>query len=113
MPQSIKQRGANAIIPPDRNAVVHTTDDMAITERNHYILEIAGLGGEEGRKLWKKLRGYHRRSNGETAMFRFKKFFGESLSCRSWKNQVAEVNVKSLVMNVLTRTGMPLGRWAT
>lgn len=109
---SIKQRGATAIIPPDRNAVVHITEEEAIRERNDYIMEIAGLG-EEGRKLWKKLRGYHRRSNGETAMFRFKNFFGESLSCRSWENQVSEVNVKSLVMNMLTRMGMPVGRWAT
>ena len=36
--------------------------------RNNAILEILGLGGnEEARKLWKKIKGYHRRSLGENS----------------------------------------------
>jgi hypothetical protein len=110
--QAVKERGAMAIIPPSRNAVLHETDDPAIVERNNFILEITGLGGDENaRKLWKKLRGYHRRSIVETAMFRFKRFFGGSLQSRIIENQISETKVKSLVMNKLTQVGMPKGRW--
>ena len=110
--RAAKALGAKAIIPPARNAVLRETDEPAIAERNNFILEIAGLGGDENaRKLWKKLRGYHRRSIVETAMFRFKRFFGGSLQSREMENQIAEINVKSLVMNKLTQVGMPKGRW--
>lgn len=110
--QAVKTHDAVAVIPPPRTAVIHKTDNPALSERNDFILEIEGLGGDEdGRKLWKKLRGYHQRSIGETAMFRFKRFFGGSLQSRRMENQIAEINVKSLVMNKLTLTGMPKGIW--
>lgn len=110
--EAAKKNGASVIIPPSRGAVIQKTSDPGIAERNDFILEIAGLGGDEdGRKLWKKLRGYHRRSIVETAMFRFKRFFGGSLQSRKMDNQCSEVNVKSLVMNRLTQVGMPKGKW--
>src|SRR5271154_2209663 len=38
--------------------------------RNNSILEIVGLGGDNtARRLWKKLKGYHRRSLAETGMY--------------------------------------------
>jgi hypothetical protein len=45
-----------------------------------------------GRKLWKKLKGYHQRSLGETAMFRFKQLFGNNLRSRNLNSQKAEVH---------------------
>jgi len=110
--QAVKTNGAIALIPPPRNAVIHKEQNSALAERNDFILEIKGLGGDaDGRKLWKKLRGYHRRSLGETAMFRFKRFFGESLQSRMQENQISEINIKSLVLNKLTQVGMPKGKW--
>ena len=42
------------------------------------MIEIIGLGGDQtARKLWKKLKNYHRRSLAETTMYRFKQLFGE------------------------------------
>ena len=77
-------------------------------DRNHSVLEILGLGGDnQARKLWKKLKGYHRRSLSETAMFRFKRLFGGDLKSRSLASQKAEVKAKCEALNRMTKLGMP------
>ena len=76
--------------------------------RNISLLEISGLGGDDdARKLWKKLKGYHRRSLAETAMFRFKRFFGNDLRSRTLETQRAESREKCEALNIMTRLGMP------
>ena len=74
---------------------------------NKSLLEICGLGGDDvARKLWKKLKGYHRRSLAETGMYRFKKLFGGDLKSRSLQGQQAEAYVKSQALNIMTSLGM-------
>ena len=75
--------------------------------RNISLLEISGLGGDDARKLWKKLKGYHRRSLGETAMFRFKRLFGNDLKSRILETQRAESRAKCEALDIMTRLGMP------
>ncbi|MDX8430593.1 MAG: hypothetical protein SNF33_03975 [Candidatus Algichlamydia australiensis] len=83
-------------------------------DRNEALEAIKGLGGdEEGRKIWKKLIGYHRRSMAETAMYRFKTIFGDKLKTRKLKNQRAEAYAKSVAMNKISSLGMPKGEWIT
>ena len=88
--------------------------------RNNAVLEILGLGGDDdARKLWKKLKDYHRRSLSETAMFRFKRLFGDHLASHRLENQKAEVWAKclainrmnSLGINRMNSLGMPNGEW--
>ncbi len=80
--------------------------------RNKAILEILGFGSdEEARKLWKKLKGYHKRSLSETAMFRFKTLFGSDLTSRRFENQKTEVWAKCLAINRMNSLGMPNGEW--
>ena len=79
-----------------------------LQERNHAVLEIRGLGGDDqARRLWKTLKGYHRRSLAETGMYRFKTLFGEKMQSRIFQNQQAEAYVKSVALNIMTRLGMP------
>lgn len=102
------QHGSIPIIPPSRNAVFREEASPSWEIRNNNLLEILGLGGdEEARKLWKKQRGYHRRSLGETAMFRFKQIFGGGLKSRTQATQKAEVRAKCEAINIMTRLGMP------
>jgi len=78
------KHGSIPIIPPNRNAVFRENASPSWEIRNISLLEISGLGGDDdARKLWKKLKGYHRRSLAETAMFRFKRFFGNDLRSRT------------------------------
>jgi hypothetical protein len=77
--------------------------------RENAVRQIMGLGNDEiARSLWKKLRGYHRRSLVETAFSRLKCLFGDRLSSRTLVNQQSELYVKSLVLNTMTRIGMPI-----
>jgi hypothetical protein len=104
--------GAQAIVPPPRNARLRKETDPVITQRNDAIKQIRGLGGDdEARALWKKLTGYHTRSLGETTMYRFKQLTGSSLQSRTFARQRTEAFVKCLVVNKMTKLGMPSGRW--
>ena len=106
------EHGSIPIICPQRKAVLRREEGPHMDMRNTALLEITGLGGgENGRRLWKKLRRYHRRSLGETAMFRFKQLFGNNLRSRSLKGQKAEAYTKSHALNIMTRLGMPRGEW--
>ncbi|MEQ8672505.1 MAG: IS5/IS1182 family transposase, partial [Aggregatilineales bacterium] len=60
-----------------------------------------------GRKRWKIEAGYHRRSLAETAVFRFKTIFGNTLSSRTLTRQVTEARVKAVALNRMTQLGMP------
>lgn len=98
--------GSTAIIPPQKNGQCRT--DALLLERNKSLLEIKGLGGDENaRKLWKKLKGYHRRSLAETGMYRFKRLFGSDLKCRTFQGQRSEAYVKAKALNIMTSLGMP------
>lgn len=102
------KHGSVPIIPPNRNAVFHQDQNLPMKIRNIHLLEISGLGGDDnGRKLWKKLKGYHRRSLAETAMFRFKQLFGSKLTSRKLETQRAESRAKCEALNIMTRLGMP------
>lgn len=111
--QEIHKAGAVPLIPPPRDAVVHrNTTDPAIIKRNDAVCEIAGLGGgDEARRLWKQLKGYHRRSLGETTMYRIKQLTGSNLRSREWERQQVEAHIKCLAVNEMTKLGMPLGNW--
>jgi hypothetical protein len=76
--------------------------------RNKSLLEIKGLGGDnDATKLWKKLKGYHRRSLAETGMYRFKTLFGRDLKSRLLQSQQSQAYVKSKGLNIMTNLGMP------
>lgn len=111
--QEVESIGAEPIIPPPRNAVIHPdTTDAAIKKRNDAVCEISGLGGDDAaRKLWKILKGYHRRSLAEITMYRIKQLTGGNLRSREWERQCLEGYIKCLVINKMSSLGMPNGVW--
>ncbi|MGK5088239.1 IS5 family transposase [Bdellovibrionota bacterium FG-2] len=78
--------------------------------RNKLVLEIRDAGGKVA---WKKSSGYHKRSLVETEMFRFKTILGGGLSSRLPANQVAEAQIKVLILNRMSCIGMPKSHPAT
>jgi len=84
----ITEKGAKAIIPPRRDAVIerHGNCDALSLPRDDIIRSIRLLG----RKEWKKQSGYHKRSLAETAMYRLKMIFNENLRARIFENQSTE-----------------------
>jgi hypothetical protein len=100
--------GSTPIIPPQRNGRYRVDAPNQLQGRNSALLEIKGLGNDESaRKLWKKLKGYHRRSLAETGMYRFKTIFGRDLKSRTLQGQQSEAYIKSKALNIMTNLGMP------
>jgi IS5 family transposase len=100
--ESIRNKGAKALIPPRKNGRVRGKDP----NRDNAIREIRGLGGDpQARSTWGKLTGYSLRALVETAFSRMKGMFGERLFSRTIERQVLENGLRCLILNRMTRGG--------
>ncbi len=92
-------------VPPQRNARIwqHGNSSKPPLPRDQNLRRIRRVG----RKRWKQESGYHHRSLAETAMFRFKIIFGNTLSARTLPRQVTEARIKCAALNRMTQLGMP------
>ena len=93
---------APATPPPRRNAKPWREQTTGAGERNETLRAVKRFG----RRLWKQLSGYHRRSLVETAMSRLKRL-GERLAARDPARQTAEVQLRCAILNTYNRLGMP------
>ena len=110
--QAVFKRCGQLIVPPPKNARYKGATHGCERKRDASIAEIVGLGGDEAaRKLWKKLKGYHRRSLVETAMYRIKQILGGNLRARCPSNQTVESLLKCFIINKMSDLGLPRGRW--
>ncbi len=102
---SRKRQIKHIIVPPRRNAKIwqHGNRKKAPLPRDQNLRRIRQIG----RKQWKIESGYHRRSLAETAVFRFKIIFGNTLSTRTLPRQITEARVKAAALNRMTQLGMP------
>ncbi len=105
--EAVHDLGGRQVIPPDKNAKEQKRGRIpALKERDEAIRRIQELGSD-GRSLWKKEVGYHRRSRVETLMFRYKTVLGERLTARREWTQATEVSIKLDALNRMTELGMP------
>lgn len=101
----IAAKGAQAIIPPQKNAKIwlHGNTKAPRLARDENLRRIRQIG----RKGWKEEIGYHARSLSETAMFRFKTIFGHGLSNRHFDTQKTQTKIQIGALNTMTLLGMP------
>lgn len=99
---AIAARGADAIIPPQRNARAWKGHDPGMQARNEALRACKRFG----RANWKKWSGYHRRSRVEAKM-RCLKLLGERIMARGFDRQDAEVQIRIALMNRFTSLGTP------
>lgn len=102
---AIANRGADAVIPPRRNAKPWKKDSPGAAGRNEALLAIRHLG----RTIWRKWSGYHRRSRAETKM-NCMKLLGQKLMARDFDRQTAELQVRIAILNRYTTLGLPVTR---
>ena len=100
---AVAVRGADAIIPPRRNAKPWKKDSPGAAGRNEALGAIKRLG----RTLWRKWSGYHRRSRVETKM-NCTKLLGQKLAARDFDRQTAELQVRIAILNRFTALGVPV-----
>ena len=97
--------GAEPIIPTRINSNVFRKMHQ---KRSDILMEIRGLGDDElARSIWKKLKGYHRRSLVETAFYRIKTILGSTFKSRKENDQKIEVMNTCKIINKLNVLGMP------
>ena len=103
--RAIRARGAKAIIPPRRTAVIwqHGRSRAPALDRDENLRAIRA----KGRRAWKRESGYHERSLVETAFSRIKRLFGDGVRGRSLDAQHSELMLRCAVMNRWTSLGMP------
>jgi len=94
------------IIPPQHNAVISKKLNPVLKTRDENIKRI----GEIGRTEWKKEANYHKRSLSEVAMFRYKTIIGDKIMSRKFENESIEVRIGCLILNEMTKLGMPISR---
>jgi len=110
--KKVHEMGGRCHVPPPRNAKYKGAKEGWLRDRDSQLAEIAGLGGgKEGRRLWKVLSGYHRRSLVETAFSRIKRLFGPNLKARNADCQHTECLCRCLIINRMNELGLPKGRW--
>lgn len=93
------------LIPPRANAKIwqHGNTKAERLKRDQNLRYIR----QHGRQNWKTESGYHVRSLAETAMFRLKTLFGNSLSARRIETQSTQAMIRCAALNKMTQLGMP------
>ena len=92
-------RGIEDVIPPRRGGRIR--QEEALANRNKALKELAGLGGDY--RLWKKLKGYGRRSLAETFFSRMKVILGERLASRKKSHQELESLLRIAALNKMVK----------
>jgi hypothetical protein len=100
-----QRRVRRIVVPPRRNANIwqHGNSKKPPLPRDENLRHIRRVG----RKRWKVVSGYHRRSLAETAVYRLKTIFGNTLSTRTLARQITEARVRVATLNRMTQLGMP------
>ncbi|GBQ23367.1 transposase [Gluconacetobacter sacchari DSM 12717] len=101
--ETIANRGAQAVVPPRKNAKPWRPTSAGAIARNETLRACRHLG----RALWRRWSGYHRRSRVETKMHCIK-LLGQRLTARDFDRQVTEVHIRVAILNRFTALGTPL-----
>lgn len=103
--KTIKQRNAKAAIPPRKDARIwqHGNGKAEPHPRDQNLRSIR----QQGRKKWKRLSCYHRRSLAETTVFRLKLTFSSKAFSRLFLNQIAELNLTCKILNLMIDLAKP------
>ena len=100
---AIADRGAEAVIPPRRNAKPWKKDSPGAAGRNEALRIIKRIG----RAIWRRWSGHHRRSRVETKM-NCAKLLGQKLMSRDFDRQTAEPQVRIAILDRFTAIGIPV-----
>ena len=106
---TIAAHSATAAIPPRKNAKIRQHGNRK--KPPHARDENLRVIRKRGRKLWKKLARYHRRSLAETTMFRHKAAFGGKVRSRTFENQAVEILLQCAALNRMIQIAKPVTVW--
>jgi hypothetical protein len=108
---ALAQRQIAPIISLRKNAAIRQHGNCAAARlpRDENLRQVRRWGP----RGWKRRVGYHRRSLVETAFWRLKRSFGETLKNRHLDNQKTEAALRCKLLNHFAHLGLPKFRWAS
>lgn len=104
--EAAQARGVESItVPPRKDAKIwqHGNSKHPAVPRDENLRAIR----KGGRKKWKRESGYHQRSLAETAVYRYKIIFGNTMNTRTVSRQITEARIKVAALNRMTQQGLP------
>jgi hypothetical protein len=103
--KAVTQRHPDAavIVPPRSTAVASASAEIAPTQRDLHLREIA----ERGRMGWQKSSGYNLRSKVEASIGRYKRVIGDALRSRTDQTEATEVAIAAAALNRMLQFGRP------
>jgi IS1 family transposase len=108
--QALAQRQIAPIIALRKNARLRQHGNCATRLPRDENLRQIRRWGPRG---WKRRVGYHRRSLVETAFWRLKRSFGETLKNRHLDNQKTEAALRCKLLNYFAHLGLPKFTWTS
>ena len=108
--QALAQRQIAPVIALRKNARLRQHGNCATRLPRDENLRQIRRWGPRG---WKRRVGYHRRSLVETAFWRLKRSFGETLKNRRLDNQQTEAALRCKLLNHFAHLGLPKFTWAS
>ena len=104
--ETLKKFKVEPIIPPQKNAKIkqHGNRTGKPLARDNTIRLIR----KHGRKKWKEMTGYHKRSLVENFFFRYKTIIGDHLKSRLTENQKTEADLNINILNKMLKIGAPI-----
>jgi hypothetical protein len=104
---AILGRGADAIIPPRRNARPWKKDSPGAPGRNETLRALKRLG----RTIWRRRSRYHRRSRAETRRDETRmnrmKLPGQNLVSRDFHRRTTGIRLRIAILDRFTALGIP------
>ncbi len=94
---------AQVVVPPRSTAVLSEDVEIAPTQRDRHLQNIA----EHGRLGWQKRSGYNRRALVETAISCFKRVIGDGLRSRTDQRRTTEVAIAIRALDRMLELGRP------
>ena len=88
---------------PRENAVIFTSDEVALRQLNQRIKSI----DEDGVLAWRRTLGYYRQSEVENMFFRYKKLIGDELRARGENSRRVESVIACNILNRFKLLGSP------
>lgn len=109
--QALAQRHIAPLISLRKNARLRQHGNCAAARlpRDENLRQIRRWGP----RSWKRRVGYHRRSLVETAFWRLKRSFGETLKNRHLDNQKTEAALRCKLLNHFAHLGLPKFTWTS
>ena len=100
-----QQRAIQVNFPPRKDAKIvqhgNSSEPPIVRDQNLRLIR------KHGRKRWKELSRYHRRSIAENIMFRYKTIIGPVLKAHTLEAQRVEAMIGCTILNRMTVLGMP------